>query len=92
MSAPPDFPVTWTCADDERLVWVHDAVHWPDPMPPLAYSIAGDALAQGLLAAAQAYELPILDVRVRRINTYRYQAIIPLPSDTEVAAVREKRS
>jgi pyruvate,water dikinase len=61
-------------------------------MPPLAFAIAGDALAQGLLAAAHSYDLPVLDVRVRRINTYRYQAAIPFPSRQEEADARGKRS
>ncbi len=92
MSSPLDCPVTWTCVDDEQLAWSHDPVHWPDPMPPLAFSIVGEAHAQGLLAAATAYDLPVLDVRVGRVNTYRYQATIPPASTHEEAAAREKRS
>lgn len=92
MPIPPDFLADRVCADDGQLAWVHDPVHWPDPMPPLAFSIAGDALARGLLAAAREYDLSVLDVRVRRVNAYRYQATIPLSCTQEEAAAREKRS
>jgi hypothetical protein len=79
--------------EDEQLTWVHDAVHWPDPMPPLAFAIAGQALAQGLLSAARSYDLPVGDVRVRRIDTYRYQATVPLVSASqEETDARKKRS
>lgn len=87
-----DFLVAGVCADDGQLAWTHDPAHWPDPMPPLVFSIAGEALAQGLLAAATAYDLPVLDVRVGRVNTYRYQATIPPASTHEEATAREKRS
>ncbi len=89
----PDVPMNKAGHEEEPLTWVHDAVHWPDPMPPLAFAIAGHSLAQGLLAAARSYELPVGDVRVRRINTYRYQATVPLASASEEEAdARKKRS
>lgn len=93
MPIPPDFPMNKAGPEDEQLTWVRDAVHWPDPMPPLAFAIAGHSLAQGLLAAARSYDLPVGDVRVRRINTYRYQATVPLVSASEEEeSVRKKRS
>jgi pyruvate,water dikinase len=93
MLIPLDYPVDKPRPEDEQLTWVHDAVHWPDPMPPLAFEIAGHALAQGLHAAARSYELPVGDVRVRRINMYRYQATVPLVSASEEEeGVRKTRS
>jgi pyruvate,water dikinase len=92
---PPaaDFPVTWQNSDDAHLCWTLDRVHWPDPMAPLAFAIAGEALARGLTAAAQAYERSIVAVRVQRINTYRYQAIIPaaMAADERTAQARRSR-
>ncbi len=93
MSIPPDFPMNKAGPENEQLTWVHDAVHWPDPMPPLAFALAGHSLVQGLLAAARSYDLPVGDVRVRRINTYRYQATVPLVSASEEETdARKKRS
>jgi pyruvate,water dikinase len=87
----PDFPVTWDDPADARLAWTFDKVHWPDPMPPLVFAVAGEALARGLTRASQAQERPIQAIRVRHINTYRYQAIVPVeaaPEDLAMYGVR----
>lgn len=89
---PTDFPVVWEHPGDARLLWTLDRVHWPDPVPPLVFAIAGEALARGLTRAAEEYELPVSEVRVRRINTYRYQASVPIESTREEAAARSERS
>jgi pyruvate,water dikinase len=86
-----DFPTTWERPEDERLHWTLDRVHWPDPIPPLVFAVAGDAVASGLSAAARAYEQPIAEVRVQRINTYRYQTSVPLngsPAELEAGRTR----
>src|SRR5947209_3823477 len=90
---PADFPIIWQNPDDARLYWTLDRVHWPDPMAPLVFAIAGEALAHGLTAAARAYERSIVGVRVQRINTYRYQAIIPaaMAPDERTAQARRSR-
>jgi pyruvate,water dikinase len=83
----PDFPVTWDDPADARLAWTFDKVHWPDPMPPLVFAVAGAALARGLTRASQAQERPIAAIRVRHINTYRYQAIVPVEAPPEEVAL-----
>src|SRR5439155_1063116 len=52
IETPSDFPVTWQQPDDAQLLWTLDRVHWPDPLPTLVFSIAGDALAGVLTACA----------------------------------------
>jgi phosphohistidine swiveling domain-containing protein len=89
---PMDFPVVWEHPEDARLLWTLDRVHWPDPVLPLVFAIAGEALARGLTRAAEAYELPVSEIRVRRINTYRYQASVPIEGTREEAAARSERS
>jgi phosphohistidine swiveling domain-containing protein len=89
---PADFPVAWENPADARLLWTLDRVHWPDPVPQLVFAIAGEALARGLTRAAEEYELPVSQIRVRRINTYRYQAGVPIESTREEAAARHERS
>ncbi len=32
MPVPPDFPVVWENPGDEQLFWMHDAMHFPDPL------------------------------------------------------------
>ena len=92
IETPPSFPVHWDNPEDERLLWTLDRVHWPRPMPPLVFAIAGDAVGRGLAAAARAYELPIADVRMAHINGYRYQANVPLDLTPAEAAARRERS
>jgi pyruvate,water dikinase len=61
-------------------------------MAPLVFAIAGEALARGLTAAARAYERSIGAVRVQRINTYRYQAIIPAAMAPHERTAQARRS
>src|SRR5919201_602711 len=61
-------------------------------LPPLVFAIAGDALAGGLKAAAVAYELPVAEGRIRRINTYRYQANVPVVCSQQEAGARRERA
>jgi pyruvate,water dikinase len=89
---PVDFPVVWEHSKDARLLWTVDRVHWPDPVPPLVFAIAGDALARGLTRTAEAYALPVSEIRVQRINTYRYQAGVPIESTHEEASARSAQS
>lgn len=92
IETPPDFPVSWAHPDDARLLWTFDRVHWPEPMPPLVFAVAGGSFARALRAAAAEYELPIADVRMRRINTYRYQANVSIASSPEETQARRERS
>jgi phosphohistidine swiveling domain-containing protein len=78
--------------DDHELVWTLDRSHWPGPLSPLAFEVAGEPLAKGLMAALSAYELPVSEVRIRRINGHRYQAKVPLSIDGPVAKARRRRS
>jgi phosphohistidine swiveling domain-containing protein len=92
IAAPTDFPVHWERAADAELFWTLDQVHWGEPMAPLVFSVAGHALALGLTLASAAYDRPIAGVRARLINSYRYQASIPLPVAPDEAAEQGRRS
>jgi pyruvate,water dikinase len=89
---PPDFPVVWDSPEEARLLWTLDRVHWPDPVPQLVFAIAGEALARGLTRTAEAYALPVSEIRVSRINTYRYQASVPAHDAGEEASARSEQS
>ncbi|HEV8193822.1 MAG TPA: PEP/pyruvate-binding domain-containing protein [Ktedonobacterales bacterium] len=92
LAPPADFPVVWAQPEDAQLLWTLDRVHWPDPVPLLVFAIAGEALARGLTCAAVEYELQASEILVRRINTYRYQASVPIAGTHEAAAARRERS
>lgn len=89
IAIPPNFPVAWEHPDDAHLLWVHDRVHFPEPVSPMEFSLFGPALEAGFRAAAQAYEAPVV-ARVRRINTYYYQmtALAPLPAQARAAQIQ----
>jgi pyruvate,water dikinase len=89
---PVDFPVVWDKPGDAQLLWTLDRVHWPDPVPLLVFAIAGDALARGLTRTAEAYALPVSEIRAQRINTFRYQAGVPLKGTREEVSARSEQS
>ena len=71
----PDFPFTWEQPDDAQLFWTFDPT-LSDALSPLAYAYLRDCM-DGFNAAAAAYAL-LMRLETRSINTYLYQAIVPL--------------
>lgn len=77
---PPNFPVTWKSPDDERLPWIQDRMHTPDPVLPLEEAF-WDVVYDGFNRATEAFEMPVR-VKGRCINTYFYMAVFPaVPPD-----------
>ena len=76
IAAPPEFPVTWASADEERLPWMHDRMHAPHSIVPLDADFWIRAYG-GFNGAAEHYEMPIR-ARARCINTYVYSSIAPV--------------
>ncbi|MBI2502035.1 MAG: hypothetical protein HYW07_02240 [Candidatus Latescibacteria bacterium] len=72
---PADFPVQWEHPGDERLPWVQDRMHSPDPLTPLERSFF-DIAYGGFNLAAEAYAMPVR-ANIRYFNTYLYMAIAP---------------
>lgn len=91
-STPPEFPVTWADPQEARLHWTFDRMHAPDPIPPLIFSIQEETFPAGWTAAAQSYALPVKEMRIKRINTYLYSAVVPLQATPEALAERGKES
>jgi hypothetical protein len=61
---PPDFPVVWENPDDEQLFWMHDAMHFPDPLTMLDDDVLIRTLERhGFTRAAEFYEMPIRPTR-----------------------------
>ena len=78
----PDFPFTWEQPDDAQLFWTFDPT-LPDALSPLAYAYLRDCI-HGFNAAAAAYALP-MRLETRSINTYLYQAIVPLEATPDAS-------
>ena len=79
LPTPATFPVSWEDPEEERLLWTHDRLHWPAPIMPIDGWSIYQAYQEGISSAAEAYGLP-LRCRARRLNTYLYSAIVPLPA------------
>ncbi|OGG55643.1 MAG: hypothetical protein A3F84_23825 [Candidatus Handelsmanbacteria bacterium RIFCSPLOWO2_12_FULL_64_10] len=73
--APPNFPVAWEGPDDERMLWVQDRMHFPEPVVPLEATL-WDVAYEGASRAMDAYEMPIR-FKNRCMNTYLYMAVAP---------------
>ena len=85
----PDFPVAWEHPEDERLFWVPDRMHFPEPVTPMMLGWR-QAFNEGFRRASQTLELPVR-IRYQRISTYTYQAIVPTVPPEEMEA-QGKRS
>ncbi|HEX5502796.1 MAG TPA: PEP-utilizing enzyme [Thermomicrobiales bacterium] len=87
---PPEFPVAWEEAGDEQGFWTTDALHFPTPLAPLT-----DSFIRALYLASNAgfarLDLPLRMV-ARRINTYHYLGIVPLPLPPEEVEAMGRRA
>jgi phosphohistidine swiveling domain-containing protein len=72
---PENFPVNWQHPGDERVFWMHERMHWPDPLTMLDYEFMREAHVEFGGALAD-YGVP-LQYNVRFINYYWYSAIGP---------------
>ena len=70
--APPQFPAAWEDAEDERLTWLHDRMHNPDPVLPLENAF-WSRVYEAFNRATEAYDMPVR-LKTRCINTYFYMA------------------
>jgi pyruvate,water dikinase len=78
---PSDFPVSWEKPDDAKFFWTIDRMHLPEPVTRLEYDILA-RFFEGFDRAAVAYEYGV-EWHCRRINTYLYASIIPVPTSPE---------
>jgi pyruvate,water dikinase len=87
---PPEFPVTWEEAGDEQGFWTLDAMHFPTPIAPLADSFLRALYRSGNEGFAR-LDIPMQMV-ARRINTYHYLGIVPLPLPPEEIEAMDRRA
>src|SRR5262245_21589838 len=87
---PPNFPFEWAHPSDARLFWNREQMHFPDPVTPLAED-AWAVCLNGFNRALAVYDLG-LRVLGRRINSYHYEAIVPLEASPEEQAAQSARS
>lgn len=85
---PGDFPVTWESPAESMLLWEREQLHMPYPMSPLAAEIVCEGVGKGITQAFRTLGAPIVEARLKRVNTYVFQTVIP---DLTYASTRNCR-
>jgi len=87
---PPDFPVTWEHPDEAKAFWTRDLMHWGAQITPLEGEQFRRVMDIGFTTASRQLDMPVHFIG-RRINTYFYQALIPVTTDhAELAAIEAR--
>jgi phosphohistidine swiveling domain-containing protein len=89
---PDDFPVEWEAPEDEQLSFMLSHDHLPNPISMLDFEFYRDAVEHAVALVAGLAEGPIRGWRLRRINTYVYQANLPVDVPEEEQSGRAERS
>ncbi len=76
-----DFPITWEHPSDEGLFFQHERSHFPGQVKPLDFALNVKGMEYGFNQAACDYNVP-LRMYDRYINTYLYEAIVPIAPET----------
>jgi len=74
---PDNFPVTWDDPGDSHLPLMQDRMHAPNPITPLTGWLVAGHGGDGIIAGFAAVKQPV-KMLIRRINTYYFNAIIPV--------------
>ena len=87
---PPNFPVVWAHPSDARLFWNREQMHFPDPVTPLTED-AWAVCLNGFNRGCAVYDLGLRQIG-RRINSYHYEATVPVEASPEEQAAQAARS
>jgi phosphohistidine swiveling domain-containing protein len=80
-----DFPVTWASRDEQRLFWVYDDLHCPQPLSPMFFDIGGWWLTCDHMF--RRFGTPFaVDWLAKNVNGYLYTAAIPANPDLVIPA------
>ena len=75
-----DFPVAWKSEDEQRLFWVYDDLHCPQPLSPMFFDIGGWWLTCDHMF--RRFGTPFaVDWLAKNVNGYLYTAAIPADPD-----------
>ena len=88
---PANFPVEWANPDDALLFWTRERMHFSEPVTPLSEDAWAVCLYSGFNRAWAAYDLGLRQIG-RRINSYHYEAIVPVEASLEEQAAQSARS
>jgi len=81
-----DFPVSWSDPADALVYWTRDVMHNPHQMTPLDFDIAAASITAGRVKAMAEYWGHPMTPAIRRVNTYRYDAMLPAVHPAEIGA------
>lgn len=85
------FPVVWDDPADAGVTWSFARLHYPHPVTLLTHELRILSQDTGMLRADAVIERPAQRLS-RRINTYHYRGVRPLPLPPEELAARRRRS
>lgn len=87
---PPTFPVHWEDPADATLWWTHETEH-ASPLVLPCQVVQRHWIGDGMVHAARLYGAPLAGRRGQRLNTYWYDAMLPLdvPPDEVARLARE---
>ena len=75
-----DFPIAWKSEDEQRLFWVYDDLHCPQPLSPMFFDIGGWWLTCDHMF--RRFGTPFaVDWLAKNVNGYLYTAAIPADPD-----------
>jgi pyruvate,water dikinase len=75
-----DFPIAWKSEDEQRLFWVYDDLHCPQPLSPMFFDIGGWWLTCDHMF--RRFGTPFaVDWLAKNANGYLYTAAIPANPD-----------
>lgn len=74
---PPDFPVEWPQAGDERLFWRRDRMHFPDPLRPLVVDLMANIIYEHCFNyAGERLSFPV-HMRPMVQHGYLFDTVVP---------------
>lgn len=88
---PPNFPMAWSEDLQPELFWTLDNMHFPEPTKPLTGSMFCEGTAHGFAYACEHLQAPLQALLFKRINTYIYNAVVPVLLPQEEMTERLKR-
>jgi phosphohistidine swiveling domain-containing protein len=79
------FPVSWASEDEQKLFWVYDDLHCPQPLSPMFFDIGGWWLTCDHMF--RRFGTPFaVDWLAKNVNGYLYTAAIPADPDLVIPA------
>lgn len=85
------FPLTWQDPSDAELFWTRNSMHFPGPVSPMDGSLYEEGFAVAFTRVLHLYAAPVREFRIRRVNGYLYESVVPATSGPAGESERHSR-